>query len=211
MVMLTIKTDFNDVQNRLNKLSNDLQKRIIPAALNKTIAKANTSMVREITSTYNIKAAEVRARLRVIRASKDFKKWKAILDPFAGGKRGRAMNVIKFAEKKITLAEGRRRAKSGTADQLRFQIKKAGGKKTIQGAFIGNKGRTVFERIPGQYMASRNGSSKHSQAIKPVTTIDVPQMFNTRRINAVVVKRINDELAIEFDRAIRASMTGSIR
>lgn len=200
MVMLTIKTDFQGVQNRLNQISADLQKRVIPAALNKTIAKANTSMVREITSTYNIKAADVRARLRVIRATKDFKKWKAILDPFAGGKRGRALNVIKFAEKKITLAEGRRRAKSGTADQLRFQIKKTGGKKTIQGAFIGNKGRTVFERTGDARLP-----------IKPVTTIDVPQMFNTRRINAVVVKRINDELAIEFDRAIRAVMTGSIR
>lgn len=200
MVMLTIKTDFQGVQNRLNQISADLQKRVIPAALNKTIAKANTSMVREITSTYNIKAVDVRARLRVIRATKDFKKWKAILDPFAGGKRGRALNVIKFAEKKITLAEGRRRAKAGTADQLRFQIKKTGGKKTIQGAFIGNKGRTVFERTGDARLP-----------IKPVTTIDVPQMFNTRRINAVVVKRINDELAIEFDRAIRAVMTGSIR
>lgn len=200
MVMLTIKTDFQGVQNRLNQISADLQKRVIPAALNKTIAKANTSMVREITSTYNIKAVDVRARLRVIRATKDFKKWKAILDPFAGGKRGRALNVIKFAEKKITLAEGRRRAKAGTADQLRFQIKKTGGKKTIQGAFIGNKGRTIFERTGDARLP-----------IKPVTTIDVPQMFNTRRINAVVVKRINDELAIEFDRAIRAVMTGSIR
>jgi hypothetical protein len=200
MVMLTIKTDFQGVQNRLNQISADLQKRVIPAALNKTIAKANTSMVREITSTYNIKAVDVRARLRVIRATKDFKKWKAILDPFAGGKRGRALNVIKFAEKKITLAEGRRRAKAGTADQLRFQIKKIGGKKTIQGAFIGNKGRTIFERTGDARLP-----------IKPVTTIDVPQMFNTRRINAVVVKRINDELAIEFDRAIRAAMTGSIR
>ena len=200
MVMLTIKTDFQGVQNRLNQISADLQKRVIPAALNKTIAKANTSMVREITSTYNIKAVDVRARLRVIRATKDFKKWKAILDPFAGGKRGRALNVIKFAEKKITLAEGRRRSKAGTADQLRFQIKKTGGKKTIQGAFIGNKGRTVFERTGDARLP-----------IKPVTTIDVPQMFNTRRINAVVVKRINDELAIEFDRAIRAVMTGSIR
>jgi hypothetical protein len=200
MVMLTIKTDFQGVQNRLNQISADLQKRVIPAALNKTIAKANTSMVREITSTYNIKAVDVRARLRVIRATKDFKKWKAILDPFAGGKRGRALNVIKFAEKKITLAEGRRRAKAGTADQLRFQIKKIGGKKTIQGAFIGNKGRTIFERTGDARLP-----------IKPVTTIDVPQMFNTRRINAVVVKRNNDELAIEFDRAIRAAMTGSIR
>ena len=200
MVMLTIKTDFQGVQNRLNQISADLQKRVIPAALNKTIAKANTSMVREITSTYNIKAVDVRARLRVIRATKDFKKWKAILDPFAGGKRGRALNVIKFAEKKITLAEGRRRAKAGTADQLRFQIKKTGGKKTIQGAFIGNKGRTIFERTGDARLP-----------IKPVTTIDVPQMFNTRRINAVVVKRINDELAIELDRAIRAVMTGSIR
>jgi hypothetical protein len=200
MVTLTIKTDFKDVQTRLNKLTDELQKRVIPAALNKTVAKANTSMVREITSTYNIKSAEVRARLRVIRATKNFSGWRAILDPFAGGKRGRSMNVIQFVEKKVTLAEGRRRVKSGTENQLRFQIKKIGGNKTIKGAFIGNKGRTVFERT---------GSSR--LPIKPVTTIGIPQMFNTRRINAVVVKRINDELAVEFDRAIRAVMQGRIR
>lgn len=200
MTSISIKTDFSGVQRNLDQLSESLQKKIVPAALNKVVAKANTTMVREIVSTFNIKSAEVRAKLRIIRAKKDFSQWVATLDPFAGGKRGRAMNVIHFAEKKVTLAEGRRRAKAGTQDLLRFQIKKAGGKKVIKGAFIGNRGRTVFERTGDKRLP-----------IKPVVTIDVPQMFNMRRINDAVVKRINDELAIEFDRAINAATSGLLR
>jgi hypothetical protein len=41
--------------------------------------------------------------------------------------------------------------------------------------FVGNKGRTVFRRTGPKRLP-----------IEPVRTIDVPQMFNQRRINKIV-------------------------
>jgi hypothetical protein len=72
------------------------------------------------------------------------------------------------------------------------KIKKAGPRKLIKGAFIGNKGRTVFERA---------GSGVGRLPIRAVETIDVQQMFNTRRLNAAVINKINQLLPIEFARA----------
>lgn len=200
MVTLSIKADFSDVNKKLKALSTDLQKKVIPAALNKVIAKANTEMARQISSEFNIQQTEVRTRLRIIKARRNLKNWFAVLDPFASKKRGRSLNLIGFLERKVTLAEGRRRKQAGTASQLRFQIKRAGGKKTITGAFIGNKGRTVFVR---------EGDAR--LPIKALSTIDVPQMFNTRRIQKVVLARIDTDMRTEFDRAIKAAIAGNIR
>lgn len=200
MTSVSLKTDFKETFKSLNRLSDDLQKRVVPAALNKVVAKANTEMVRAITSEFNIKADEVRSNLKIIKAKRDFSKWVAQLDPFAKNRKGRGFNLVRFVEKKVTLAEGRRRAKAGTLNQVQFQIKKLGGKKIIKGAFIGNNGKTVF---------IREGNDR--LPIKPVTTIDVSQMFNTRRINKRVMDRINSELPIEFDRAIKAAIAGAIR
>ena len=200
MAIINIKTNFKDVQKSLDKLNNTLQQKIVPAALNKVIAKANTTMVREITSEFNIKSNEVRSNLRVIRAQRDFSKWYAKLDPFAKNKKGRGLNLIRFTENKVSLAEGRRRAKAGTKQDLRFQIKRGAGKKTIKGAFIGNQGRTVFAR-----------TGKDRLPIKALTTIDVPQMFNTRRINKKVIARINAEMSVEFERALKAALLGTFK
>jgi len=200
MVTFTIKTDFKQVQRQLDTLSIDMQKRVIPAAINKVVAKANTAMVKEITSEFNIKSDEVRSNLRIIRAKKELARWYAVLDPFAKNKKGRGLNLIRFLEKSVTLAEGRRRKKAGTQNQLQFQIKRGAGKKPIAGAFVGNKGRTVF---------IREGADR--LPIKAMTTIDVAQMFNTKRINLKVIEKINAELAIEFERAIKAVQGGFIR
>jgi len=199
MATIKIKTNFKDVQKSLDKLNSRLQQKVVPAALNKVLGKANTTMVREISSEFNIKSSEVRANLRMVRAQRDFSRWYARLDPFARNRKGRGLNLIRFTEQKVSLAEGRRRAKSGSQQDLRFQIKRNAGKKTIKGAFIGNQGRTVFMR-----------TGKERLPIKALTTIDVPQMFNTKRINAKVVARINSEMKIEFDRAIKAALAGAI-
>jgi hypothetical protein len=187
------------VQRKLDRLADDMQKRVIPAALNKVAAKAKTEMTRAITSEYNIQRGDVAGRLRVTRAGRKIEQWVATLDPFASRRRGRSLNLIRFVEKKVTLAEGRRRKKAGTQDQLRFQIKKVGGKKIITGAFIANKGRTVFIR-----------EGKDRLPIKALSTIDVPSMFNARRIRGRVEQRIRQELAVEFDRAINAVLARRI-
>ena len=200
MVSLSVKTDFKDVQKSLDRLSTDLQKRVVPAALNKVAAKAKTEMKQQITSEYNLKSAEVNERLRVIKAGRSLNQWLAVLDPFASRKRGRSLNMIHFLENKTTLAEAKRRKAGGTVNQLHFKIKRVGGKKLVEGAFIGNKGRTVFVRTSGDRLP-----------IKALSTIDVPQMFNTKRIQSKVLARIEKELQVEFDRAISAALSGAMR
>lgn len=200
MISLSIKTDFKDVQRSLDRLSLDLQKRVVPAALNKVAAKAKTEMKQQITGEYNLKSAEVNERLRVIKAGRSLNQWLAVLDPFASRKRGRSLNMIHFLENKTTLAEAKRRRAGGTVNQLHFKIKRVGGKKLVEGAFIGNKGRTVFVRTSGDRLP-----------IKALSTIDVPQMFNTKRIQSKVLARIEKELQVEFDRAIAAALSGAMR
>jgi hypothetical protein len=200
MIQISVRADFKDVQRKIDALSSDLQRKVVPAALNKVAAKAKTEMTRQIAAEFNIQSSDVRSRLRVTRASRKLSDWYATLDPFASARRGRSLNLIRFVEKSVTLAEARRRKKSGTANQLRFQIKKTGGKQQITGAFIANKGRTVFVRLGNERLP-----------IKALSTIDVPQMFNTRRIASAVVSRIEREMRVEFDRAISAAVAGAFR
>ena len=81
-----------------------------------------------------------------------------------------------------------------------FKIKKGGPRKTIPGAFLINEGKTVMIRVPGTTMGSRSkyAGTKHAQQIKALQTIDVPQMFNTKRINAKVLRFIEDKFPAIF-------------
>lgn len=197
MIKLQIKADFKDIQARLERLSDDVQRRVVPAALNKVAAKAKSEMASQIAGEFNIKRSEVNSNLSINRAKRGFEYWEVTLSGNLRNRRGRGFNLIRFVEKKVTLSERGRRARSGRANQIGFQIRKTGGKKFITGAFIGNNGRTVFQRI-----------GKERLPIKALTTIDVAQMFNTQRINKKVIDRISSELPIEFDRAINAVLRG---
>jgi len=208
-MQLTIKTDFAGVETALKRLQDDIGKRALASAMNKTVDLARTQMTREIAGEFNVTSGYVRERLRVRRAAAKGLVLQAELLGGKGGRR-RAANIIAFVEKSASLAEGRKRTKSGTHG-IYVKIKKRGGKKLLhgthkQGAFIGNKGRTVFERVPGTTMGSRSGGkagSKHAEQIAPVMTIDVAQMFNTRRINAVVVAMVKARFPDVFAREAR--------
>ena len=208
-MQLTVKADFSGVQTQLKQLQSDIGKRALASAMNKTIDLARTQMTREIAGEFNVTSGYVRERLRVKRAAAKGFALEAALFGGKGGRR-RSANIIAFVEKSASLAEGRRRTKAGTHG-IYVKIKKRGGKKLLhgthkQGAFIGNKGRTVFERVPGTRMASRSGGkqgSKHAEQIVPVMTIDVAQMFNTRRINAVVVVMVKARFPDVFAREAR--------
>lgn len=205
MATINIKTNFKDVQKSLDKLNERLQQKVVPAALNKIVAKAKAEMTRAVTSEYNLTASEVRSRLRVFNARRAFKDWVVVLDPFASGRRkGFTLNMIRFVEKRVSLAEGRRRAKDGSKNQLRFKIKKNGKTTTLRDAFIATNKKTG-----GTAVFTREGKSRYP--IQAKQTIDVPQMFNTRRIQARVRAKINKELPVEFDRAIKAALSGSFK
>jgi hypothetical protein len=192
-VQLSIRTDFAGIQRQLAALREDVGRKALASALNKTVAQAKTQMQRAIAREYAVTLGYVRGRLRIRKA---FAAGRLTLSAelAATSPKGRSANIIAFVEKSVSLAQARKRANGGTLNVLRVRVKR-GAYKPLPGAFIGNKGRTVFERVPGKQMQSRPGKlNKNTQAIRPVRTIDVAQMFNTRRINSVVLQTIRAKL-----------------
>lgn len=198
--MLTIKIEgFDRLRANLNGIKRGLGEQAATMALNKVGEKAKVEMRRTITNEYNLKVGEVNSRLRLIRANRN--KLNVVLDPYAMIKRGRAMNVIHFlsalqARGVAYKARGSRGMNKAILAQLKgqlgFIIKRSGGVKTIPGAFIQNRGRTVFIR-----------EGKERLPIKAVSTISIPQMFAARKSIGRVERKIQNELSVEFDRAVK--------
>jgi urease beta subunit len=178
MVALSIQTDFGDVQRRLDAMRSDVADRVLKRSMDRTIEQGRSEMTRQITGEFNIKAGKVREKLFVRKASFKGSRFEleAVLTSRDKSGRRRGINLINFAG---------RQTKAG----LTFKIKKNGGRSIIKRGFIGNKGRTAFARVGAKRLP-----------IKGLTTIDVPQMFNTRRINAKVVKKIRDVFPTVFER-----------
>lgn len=178
-MLISIKTSLAEVQKRMDELQSNVRTKATVSAVNKTMEQARTQMVREITSEYALKAGYVRDRLRIRRAS--FKQGAFSVEASLAGGDGkrRSANVMAF---------GARQVRKGVS----VKIKKAGGRQIITGAFIANQGRTVFQRVGSKRLP-----------IKPVRTIDVPSMFNQKRINSAVVAAITDKFPAIFEREAR--------
>lgn len=194
MIEIKLDLDLGGVLADLDQLASDVRERAAVSAVNKTLAKARTNMIRAISREFNVTAGYVRERLRVEGAV--YRQGAARISGTlnGSGQRGakRSANVIAFLEKSVSLAQARKRAKAGTLDQLHFQIKRTGKRVVIPGAFIGNQGRTVFRRV---------GRSR--LPIEAVQTIGVPQMFNTKRLNAVVVRAIQEDFPDIFEHELK--------
>jgi hypothetical protein len=177
---LTIEHDLPQLRAKLAALRQDVATKALPRALNRTIEQARTAMSREIREEFTIPAAKVKDALRVRRAtaSKGLIGIEASLE--SPTKRGRSLNLINFAAKQ-------------TAAGVTVKVKRAGGRKLVKGGtFIANKGRTVFIRVGRQRLP-----------IRAVQTIDVAQMFNTKRINARVVQFILQKFPEILDHEIK--------
>jgi hypothetical protein len=199
MITLSIRDNFPAVQQSLQRLQSDIRDKAIAAALNKTADKAKAEMKRAIVEEFVMRSSDVAAQLSVRRASaKAAGVLVAELSVASSFGHGRGLNLIRFLENEraITYAEIRRRVKGGTIDQLHFRIRRHGGLKTIAGAFV------VRPHGGGApFVARRVGKARYP--IKAVTTIDVAQMFNARRINDRVIAKIVQAFPVEFDRAAK--------
>lgn len=189
------------VQKRLAQLPKELQGKAMSAAINKTAQKARAEVNRAITQEYVVKADEVRNAVELRGAkSSDLK---AVISIFGSkSKRGRSANMIRFIA--VAQAAGmafktrgavgvKKKDVAALKQQLGFLVRRGGGLKKIEGAFIGNKGRTVFIR-----------EGKGRLPIKPVQVIGFSQMFNARRINERVMAKIRNDFGVEMQRAIKS-------
>lgn len=175
-MLMTVKDNFPDVQRQLNELQADIRQQVLVRAVNGTLAQGQTRMAKEISTEFNIKSSDVKARMQVLKANYRNGLFSVEGTLQVTSKRGRSLNLINFDAKK-------------TRDGISVKILRNGGRKVIKGAFIGNQGRTVFQRV-----------GKTRLPIKAVQTIDVPQMFNTKRINRVVVQLLQDKFPEVFER-----------
>jgi hypothetical protein len=179
---IKISTNFADVQRQLAALQRDVSDQALRSAVNKTMAQAKTQMVRAIAGEFNLPRSKIVEKMALRKAG--FKAGRfgveAVLESKAPGGRRRAINVINFAA---------RQTKQG----LTAKIKRQGARKVVAAAgFIGNKGRTAFVRVGEKRLP-----------IKPLQTVDVPQMFNTRRVNDPVVAFIKRKFPELFEREAR--------
>lgn len=188
MLTVSVRDNFKEFERKFKDYPKQVQAATL-TALDKAAAQAKTQMVQTIAAGYNVKQSDIKQRLaiRKARRGKAFEFTASIIGNTDPSGRKRSFNLIRFVEKKVTLAEAKRRRKSDTLNVLRFQIKKGGGRTTIKGAFIGNKGRTVFRR------------TRVGRDIEPVQTIGVPQMFMSKKSLA----RIQVWLRANFPRILK--------
>lgn len=191
---VSASVNFPEVQRQLVRLGTQVYQQAAVSAINKTAKQAKTAMSREIRREYNLPARKVNESLRISAAT--FKQGVVNINASleSPAEYGRSLNVIHFLEKK-----GRRgraaqisKGKKGVDQDVRFKIKNSSASVVIKGAFVGNKGRTVFRRV-----------GKQRLPIEPVQAVGVPQMFNTRRINEAVQQFVRDKFPEVFAREAR--------
>lgn len=202
MSSISVRNNFPVIAARLDRLGADVGNKVVVRALNTTIGQGKTQMARQISSEFRVSVGTAKERLKVYKASArgGAVRFVAILEATRKGK-GRSMNLIAFVTKgKVSKASSKRSGRTDLAGQLQFQIKRGGGKKAIKGAFVGNAGRTVFIR-----------TGKDRLPIKAVSTIDIGQMFNTRRVNKVVRQVMLDKFPANFQRELRSVLKGYAR
>lgn len=189
----------------LASVQRDLRPKVIQPALNKMADKVKADLARAIPDEFNVKAAEVRNAVDIRRARSG--SLEAVVTIFgSSSKRGRSMNLIHFLAAvqatgraiKVRGAKGKKSELAALQKQLGFLIKKGGGLKKIDGAFIGNKGRTIFQRV-----------GRERLPIKPVQVIGFAQMFKSRKIERRILDTIAREMPVEIDRAIKMVLARS--
>lgn len=165
-MQINISTNFPQVARQLAALQQDIGNKAVASALNKTVAQAKTAMSREIRAEFNLPASTVNQALRIQRASASRGRFQLSAALESPAKRGRSLNLARFAARQ-------------TRKGVTFKVKRNGPRQLIPGSFLINGGKTVMIR-----------EGKARLPIKALQTIDVAQMFNTRRINAKVVQLI---------------------
>lgn len=194
--------NMDKVQDALNTIQKGLREKAIGPALNRTAEKARAELARAIPEEYAVRAAEVRNAVSLRKARSG--NLEATITVFGStSRRGRSMNLIHFlaAVQQAGKAMKTRGAKASKADlsalnrQLGFLIKRGGGLRKIDGAFVGNQGRTIFRR-----------TGKARLPIEPLQVIGFSQMFSSRKISTRIMTKIDADLLIEINRSIARLM-----
>jgi hypothetical protein len=164
----TVKHNFPEVQRQLERLHKDVSEPALVRTVNGLLRQGKTRMQRAIVAEFNVKPAIVRESLKVKLASRGGGLFTISGFLESPSKKGRSRNLIHF---------GARQTKRGVS----VKVKRTGPRKLIPGAFIIHKDNQY-----GGTVMIRRGKAR--LPIDSRQTIDVAQMFNTKRVNELVVR-----------------------
>ena len=192
LMKIDVRHNFPQIAKQIKELSDDLRDKVMARTINKVASGAQGQMARAISAEFRVSNADARANLKIVRAS--FKAGRLnltgqLLSPSRA--KGRGFNLIRFVEKKVSFREAGKRKARGELRDVFVQIKRNGGKKRLRGAFIATNKKTG-----GTAVFIRAGQSRYP--LKTMTTIDIPQMFNARKIKEPLIKYIEERLPIVF-------------
>lgn len=195
--MINIRNNFPQIAVQLDRLAADVGNKAMVKALNETVRQGKTAMARQISKEFRVTVGEAKDRLDVdyAKAKGDGYRFSASLLATRKTK-GRGMNLIHFV-----MGAAPARNKKGKLGQVKFQIKKTGGRKSIKGMFVATNRKTG-----GKAVFIREGKSR--MPIRTITTVDIPQMFNTKRINSVIRTVMLERFETNFQRQLRAITKG---
>ncbi|HSD36099.1 MAG TPA: phage tail protein [Rhodocyclaceae bacterium] len=202
MIKMSIRTNFPDVAKQLKTLPEQVANKAMARALNTTTQQGVPEMARAISAEFRVTSAQARKRLGVERAVSRKGALQLTASLYAKREGGlhsndaRGMNLINFV-----VGGKPTRTKKGGLRQLTFQIRRGGGRKVIPGAFIATSKATG-----GTAVFVRDGDRR--MPISTITTLDIAQMFNTKRINQVVRKVMVARFPANFKRELRAVLKG---
>lgn len=199
--VISIRNNFPKVAAQLDRLAKDVGDRAMVRALNETVRQGQTAMARQISREFRVTVGQAKDRLDVDYAKvkgggvKFFARLMATRPGGLHNNDWRGMNLIHFVTSEPT------RKKKGKLGQIKFQIKRTGGRKSIKGAFIATNRRTG-----GRAVFIREGRAR--MPIVTLTTIDIPSMFNTKRVNNVIRTVMQQRFEANFQRQLRAILKG---
>lgn len=204
VAIISAKVQTVGISARFAELDRDIALNAQRSALNKLAAQGRTQMSRAIRDEFALTKAQVDEKLSIATArvvGDDVHMQAAIESRGRGGRR--AINLINFRPRvrmKVikTLATGNRWGRK--RQFVTVQVLKTKPRVAAVEAFVGNKGRTLFRRAGPDRLP-----------IEPVQVIDVPQMFNTRRVNKIVTDWLAANAARVFEAEARYFMRRGAR
>lgn len=188
-----VRNGWADLGKQIDALSDTVRNKVVPRTLNKVVEGARGQMATTISATYNITKREANQNLRTDKASAKAGKFFMEARVYAPSrKKGRGFNVVRFIQ-------GRRIVGGRGKAQLRLQIIRGKGT-MIKGAFLANDGKTVFVRTGEgkREMTKGRYAGKMREPIEAKTTVDIPQMFNARRVTREVIAYMNRRAPVVF-------------
>lgn len=168
-------------------------------ALNRTVDQLRTEAGREIRKTYNVTLRGIRqaSKVRYARAGSKF--------PFTELTfRGRPINLVEFGARAVNPwnVKGRRHNRRGGG--VSVQVKVAGGRKLIRGAFLAT---IKSGQNAGKKGAFRRSGPESRAQIKFLPSISLPEMAERQAISTALLKFAGERFTVNFDQQLRFVLT----